>query len=276
MTQKSLPQRSLADDADLQDGSVTLRKTLALQEIKKKVERNMFFTMKFKLPALHQLGSLLAAPVNKEPDQLALNLASQEACPSGSGDRLRLVRTLPELGDTQPLAQLLSGGGDALATEFVVGSVTHQQPSRFHRTRVEGEAPLAGMWSIQLHSILRVDMERRDLHVSLRAASLGAMTSHASPLSLNLNQLSLSDLLELYAWDMDDSSLLHYFDHQFMSETPKESRNDFTDALALLMKATEGLTLTPSVTPGVAEALDFFGKSGDVEWPSLETDRCRA
>ena len=38
---------------------------------------------------------------------------------------------LPDFGQTQPLRQLLQGGGSALADELAVASVVHEQPNRF-------------------------------------------------------------------------------------------------------------------------------------------------
>ena len=56
---------------------------------------------------------------------------------------------------------MLFGGED----EFVVASVLHDQPSRYHRTHVEEEASLSGVLLIQVHSVVKTDLAKGSMEV---------------------------------------------------------------------------------------------------------------
>ena len=278
---RAVPQRSVqqcepspapapAVDRDLVDGSVALRRVLALQDVRRSVQRKMFFTMKFPLDSLYQLSMLLAPKPEgvQARDHFALDWDSTDG--AGLEPLQQQASALPDFGQTQPLRQLLQGGGSALADEFVVGSVVHEQPNRFPRTHVEGEASLLGMWFIQLHNIMHVDLPLRCLQVSVRAASVRTTHSacESSPLTLHVNHLSLEDLLQIYVWEVDEEQLFHRLDNQFMSSVPPELADDVPDVLDQVFKsASDGLVVTAAVSERTRDVLRYLESQGIVRGP---------
>eukprot|EP00438_Fugacium_kawagutii_P014582 Skav210160 [mRNA] locus=scaffold1811:103411:117781:+ [translate_table: standard] len=247
---------------DLQQGSVDLRRSLALQDIRKAASAKMFFSMKFNKAMIRSLQSLLAPLPSPVPRG-----GSLEWEPAfGSSDLVALDR-VEGLGLLASLADLLEGAGDALAHEFVMASALHLHPSRFRRTHVEGEASMAGMWLVQLHSILGVCPAKKEITVSIAAANLGDDGCASSPLALHVNQLSLPELLKIHEWEARDDAIHHRFDNQFMSTVPQNKRGAVLEAVGFLMKYPAGLAVTRDMKTEVVDALDELSDAGFVVGP---------
>ena len=248
---------------DLQGGSEMLRHALALQDVKKAVKRKMYFTMKFNRATLHELGSLLKPlpPGRSAEDFFSLSWGAETGSMPAIADAER-PPALPDFGQTRPLQELLSGAASALADEFVVASVLHEQPSRFPRTHVDGEASLSGMWFIQFHNIVEVDATRRTLTVSLEAARPGNLSCEHTPLTLHVSQLSLAELMQVYVWQVETAKLLHRLDNQCAAGVPQRLRGHVPQALELLFRSFEGLAHTADISPAVASVLEHFVDAG--------------
>lgn len=247
---------------DLQQGSVDLRRSLALQDIRKAVSAKMFFSMKFNKAMVRSLQSLLA-PVASS----AHRGGSLEREPASGSEALVISERINDLGLLASLADLLDGAGDALAREFVMASALHLNPSRFRRTHVEGEAAMTGMWLVQLHSILGIDPKKKEITVSIAAADLGGDDCASSPLALHVNQLSLSELLRMHQWVAKDDAILHRFDNQFMSTLPQNKRWAVLEAVRFLMKYPDGLAVTLDMKKDVVDALGDLSEAGLVAGP---------
>lgn len=247
---------------DLQQGSVDLRRSLALQDIHKAASAKMFFSMKFNDAMIRSLQSLLAplpAPVPRG--------GSLEWEPGFGSEAVVQSERIESLGLLASLGDLLEGAGDALAREFVMASALHLHPSRFRRTHVEGEAPMTGMWLVQLHSILGVDPSKKEITVSIAAANLGDDGCASSPLALHVNQLSLRELLKMYEWEARDDAIHHRFDNQYMSTLPHNKRGDVLEAVGFLMRYPDGLAVTPDMKKEVVDALRELFDAGFVVGP---------
>ena len=126
---------------------------------------------------------------------------------------------------------------------------------------------MTGMWLVQLHSILDVDMEKVQITTSMSAADLGGSNVQSSPLALHLNQLTLSELLCMHVWQTDDSMIRHRFDNQFMSTVSEDMRVHVLEAISHLKKSPDGLPLTNKVSKNVVGALDILLSAGLVAGP---------
>lgn len=243
---------TLSTDA-IPDGSVEVRRVLALHDVRKTASAKMFFSMKFNRNTMHSVISLLSPGRDNLPALPAFaaegefdSLEWEPGCPLAT-----TKEDLSAMGLVVPVADLLDGGGDALSQEFVIGSVLHLQPSRFRRTHVEEEASLSGMWLVQLHSILDLNSRKKELIVSLEAANLGeGGTCVTAPLALHVSQLSLSELQCLFMWQTDDSKIVHRFDNQFMSTLPVDMKVHVLETARYLLKSPDGLALTTDMGQG--------------------------
>lgn len=255
---------TLSTDA-IPDGSVEVRRVLALHDVRKTASAKMFFSMKFNRNTMHSVISLLSPGRDNLPALPAFaaegefdSLEWEPGCPLAT-----TKEDLSAMGLVVPVADLLDGGGDALSQEFVIGSVLHLQPSRFRRTHVEEEASLSGMWLVQLHSILDLNSRKKELIVSLEAANLGeGGTCVTAPLALHVSQLSLSELQCLFMWQTDDSKIVHRFDNQFMSTLPVDMKVHVLETARYLLKSPDGLALTTDMGQGIHDALELLCKEG--------------
>ena len=123
--QQCNPAHSVPELLDGESDSPCASAFLALQQVNKHVQRNMYITMKFNRAALHDLTSLLKPlPQNVYSEEffsLAWEPESDLPAISDAG-----AMALPDHGQTRPLRELLAGAGSALADEFVAASVTHE------------------------------------------------------------------------------------------------------------------------------------------------------
>ena len=72
---------------------------------------------------------------------------------------------------------------------------------------------------------------------------------------MHVSQLSLSELLAIYVWEVDESRLYH------------KLRDYFPEALDRLFKVPEGLVLTADVSLQVRQVLDIMAGAGLIEGP---------
>ncbi|CAK9091347.1 Uncharacterized protein SCF082_LOCUS43037 [Durusdinium trenchii] len=248
---------------DLSDGSVELKRALALQDVQKEVsnfDRGTFFTMKMNVRALATLQSMLSHK------RQALELEPQSAVEweMQAGQTPRAVAGLSDkLGLTVPLADLLEGVGDGLAHEFVVASVLHAHPNRFHRTQVEGESCLSGAWVVQLHSIVHVDVGGKQVLASLSPVTLGDGFCQHAPFVLQPRQLTLTELRSLRTWDAGD--VVRRFDNQFMAQVPRVDQASVHTVVELLLRSPTGLVVRPDLSQDHINALDLLHASGPGE-----------
>ena len=188
--------------------------------------------------------------LNWSVEAIAAKCFSRRVLQLGLGARVRLACHLGRRrhgfarsrSDAAQLRDLLAGAGSALADEFVAAFVTHEMPSRFPRTHVDGEASLSGMWFIQLHNLVDVSVRLRRLIVSLQAAMPGNVCCQSAPLTLRVSHLSLEQLLAIWVWEADTSEVLHRFDNQFLARAsaPEDMRDDLQTALEMLFSCTHG------------------------------------
>ena len=238
--------RSLPE-VELQEGSLHVRRSLALIDVKKAAERRMFFTMKLNLAKVDQLHCLLG-PSSKRLGEIA------DATEVVAQSTLGLIPRLTDLMSDDEPAPLAEPHGDE---DFVVASLLHEQPSRFHRTHVEEEVSLSGVWLIHLHKVMKVDADRRQIVVSARPFVAGPGSCESFPLALHFSQLSFSELCALRVWEVGEE-LGRVFDSDFLSTVAEELREPMEAALSLLLRSPHGLAVSSDLGSKVVEALDIL------------------
>eukprot|EP00435_Cladocopium_sp_Y103_P046299 s241_g13.t1 len=278
MSRRALPAapRDPAEAADLllQEGSVLLRRALALLDVRRGMKRGMFFTTKMNMRSLHTLQSLLG------PTKEGNNASSPSVegfltweVPSEAFEDSGELPLLPNIDQTGRLPELAGPGFDSQAASadgdaYVVASILHEQPTRFHRTHVEEEASLAGVWLVQLHTVVKVDPPKDRMEVSLSATSLGSgQDLQAIPLTLNLNQLTLSELTRLKVWESEDSTISHSFSRETLGDVSDCLFAVVPDVVRLLLKSPDGFAITADTGRAVSEAVGMMASEGLVVGP---------
>ena len=240
--QQVTKRRTLLED-ELPGGSLHLRSILALKDVRNAIERNAFITLRLNTAKVHGLQALLG-PCSTIP---AIEDVSSS---SGSSERLNLGLICDlEGGVKKP--------GIFADDRLVVASITHEQPSRFHRTHVDEEVSLAGFWLIQLHKIMKLNTDQNKIIASLQPVNLGETSCEQASLTLHVSQLSLEELCALRVWEQGPE-IGHVFESEFMSTVPSGTRQAAEKALDTLMKCPEGLAITPDLSTSMVEALDMM------------------
>ena len=280
MTRRALPAapRDPAEAADLllQEGSVLLRRALALLDVRRAMKRGMFFTTKMNMRSLHTLQSLLGPA--KETKNASSHFPSVEGfltweAPSEALEDSCELPLLPDIDQTGLLPELAEKGfgfqtASADGDAYVVASILHEQPTRFHRTHVEEEASLAGVWLVQLHTVVKADPTENRMEVSLAATSLGSgQDLQSTPLTLNLNQLTLSELSRLKVWELEDRAMSHTFSRETLGDVSDSLFTVVPDVVQLLLKSPDGLAITARADHAVSEAVGMMADEGFVVGP---------
>ena len=98
-----------------------------------------------------------------------------------------------------PLKAFLEGAGD-VAKEAMFFSLTNMNPQCFHRTKTASEISLKDSWFVQLHDILDMKADQKEVVVSIAGVSLhpaAAEKCDERPLVLHLTHLDLDSLKDM-------------------------------------------------------------------------------
>ncbi len=249
-----------AAELQLQEGSVLLRRALALQDVRKGLSRNDFLTMKLNMASLSTLEALLSPPQDQTSSSIEGFLSGESADTSShQGKRPELGLGLAKKLDSSVGLLELAGSEN----QFVVASVLHDQPSRFHRTHVEEEACLSGVLLIQLHSIIKTNAAKGSMDVSLDAIDFSrgegpGQFFEPSVLTLHCNQLPLTELCELKVWQVDDGAMSYALSPDILELAPAGLGQNFSEVVQLLLKSPDGFSVTPSLSRESVDALDIM------------------
>ena len=269
-----------AAELHMQEGSVLLRRALALQDARKGFKRGMCFTCMLKLASLHTLQALLSPPpkLRQGNADAASSVEGFLAWQPGEANSLceapasvdqSLAFQLDQTGDLVKLARAGCEPKSSHEGAFVVASILHEQPSRFHRTHVEGEASLSGVWLIQFHSVVKVDTSKKSMAVSLNAGNFNSTgkVSESSPLTFDTNQLSLRELCALKVWEPDDTVLVHMFTSESLTCVPAALLERVPKVVQLLMNSPEGFAITGDADEDMLELLDVMASENLIAGP---------
>ena len=248
---------------DLPRDALDLRRASALKAMRSVVQKQQYLSMPLNPSSLYQLRGLLA-PNSGNAEHVDGHLTWDPS------EQLALSwPTLQQVGvETATVQEHLSGAGDVLTKEAVFWSILQDAPARFHRTRVQNAASLAGVWLVKLHRVMAMDTEAKQVTVSLRGAVPSSMSSdvQTSSLAMYINNLSLKELLEVRLWE-SDTVLTHSFDVQLMTKIPKHLHPHVTHLLTSLMQQPEGYVLTAETCNETVEALDILAAEDVVVGP---------
>eukprot|EP00435_Cladocopium_sp_Y103_P070956 s111_g36.t1 len=264
-----------AAELHMQEGSLLLRRALALQDVRKGFKRGMYFTCMIKMASLQTLQALLSpAPKPRQGNAASsvegfLTWQAGEAdasCEASASVDPSLVLKFDQTGD---LAKLASESEPSSEDVFAVASILHEQPSRFHRTHVEGEASLTGVWLIQFHTVVKLDPSKKNMAVSLSAVdfNLAGEVSEASPLTFDTQQLSLRELCALKVWEADDTALVHRFTPDCLTSMSASLLERVPKVIQHLMTSPEGFAITGDADTEMLELLDVMAGENLIAGP---------
>ncbi|CAE7253113.1 unnamed protein product [Symbiodinium necroappetens] len=263
-----LPERLLSQpDMVLPQGSCLLRWTLAQQHIKQHANRGCYMSVKYNPHLLYSVRSILA------PDEDGAILRVQDGNLLGDDfDEVGQAGRLNALPCPQhqlvSLKAFLEGAGD-VAEEVMFFSLMHKSPQRYHRTKTVSEVSLKDSWFVQLHDILAMRPEKKEVLVSLQGVALGPTATDKwedAPLALHVAHLDLASLKAMWLWEVDASAAVHRFDNQMMSTIPQQMHERLETLLQQLV-GSNSLCGRPEEDPAIAELLDILVSESLVEGP---------
>ena len=255
-----LPENVLSKpDMVFPEGSCLLRWSLAQQHIKQHAKRGSYISVKYNPHLLYSVRSILSPDEDSAMLQLQDgNMLGDDFHQAGQAGQLKALACPGH--QLVSLKAFLEGAGD-VAEEVMFFSLTHTSPQRYHRTKTVSEVSLKNSWFVQLHDILAMRPEKKEVLVSLQGVALGQTATDKwedAPLALHTAHLDLASLKAMWLWEVDASAAVHRFDNQMMSTIPQHMHAGVETLLRQLV-GSDALCGRPEEDPAIAEILEYHG-----------------